>query len=208
MVAAALDERGHTVAVVDINPSAFRKLPESFSGQRIKGIGFDRAVLKKAGIEDAYGFAAVSSGDNTNIVAARVARENFGVRHVVARILDPRRAAVYERLGITTIGTATWSSSQIIEQILPDQPRSVFTDDASDALLIKVSPHESWIGTAVGALNERTGGSVAYIARQGGTVFDTRSSVIQPGDILTLALPREAARDARYMLSRPFVEED
>lgn len=202
MVAAALDARGHSVAVIDINSAAFRNLPEGFSGQRIKGIGFDRDVLKKAGIEEAYGFAAVSSGDNTNIVAARVARETFGVSHVVARILDPRRAEVYERLGITTIGTATWSSVQIIEKILPDQAKTMFTDTESGISLIKVRPAQPWVGVSFASLKRRFDLNLVCLSRQGQVTFDTQSGAIQPDDTLTIAARRETIPDIRYALGR------
>lgn len=202
MVAAALDERGHSVAVVDINSAAFRKLPEDFSGQRIKGIGFDRDVLRKAGIEDAYGFAAVSNGDNTNIVAARVARETFGVPHVVARILDPRRAEVYERLGIRTIGTATWSCAQIIDRILPDQSQALFTDTETGVALVKVRPDSAWVGVSFREVTTRFAAQIAYVVRLGQPLFDVSSGVIQPDDVLYLTLERESLSEVRYALGR------
>lgn len=208
MVARALDERGHSVAVIDINSNAFRKLPEDFSGQRIKGIGFDRKVLRKAGIEEAYGFAAVSNGDNTNIVAARVARETFHVKRVVARILDPRRAEVYERLGIRTIGTATWSSAQIIDRILPDQTHTLLNDSETGVSLIKVRPDASWVGIGFGALAAHLGVSIAYIYRMGQPVFDVASGVVQPDDTLYLAVRRDDVATVRYALGRqPSMEE-
>ncbi|MBD3688826.1 TrkA family potassium uptake protein [Nanchangia anserum] len=207
-VAAALDERGHSVAVIDINSAAFRKLPEDFSGQRIKGIGFDRAVLRKAGIEDAYGFAAVSSGDNTNIVAARVARETFGVRHVVARILDPRRAEVYERLGVRTIGAATWTSAQIIDQILPDQARTLHTDPDSGISIIKIRPHAGWVGVSFASLTERLEISIAYIVRAGHPVLDVHGGVVQSDDTVYVACERSRVADVRYALGRAPGQED
>ncbi|WP_235502862.1 TrkA family potassium uptake protein, partial [Kitasatospora sp. Root187] len=104
-LARALEKQGHSVAVVDQDPTAFRRLGSHFNGRRVTGIGFDQDTLREAGIEEAGAFAAVSSGDNSNIIAARVARENFGVENVAARIYDPRRAEVYQRLGIPTVAT-------------------------------------------------------------------------------------------------------
>ena len=115
-----LEDRGNTVAVIDRDPEAFRRLRPSFKGDRVTGIGFDRDVLARAGIERADGFAAVSSGDNSNIIAARVARETFGVQQVAARIYDPRRAEVYERLGIPTVATVRWTADQILRKLLPE----------------------------------------------------------------------------------------
>ena len=119
LLADRLDEAGHSVAIVDQDPHSFRRLNGRFSGTTVKGIGFDRETLEKAGIDRAHAFAAVSSGDNTNILAARVARETYGVEHVVARIYDPRRAEVYQRLGIPTVATVSWTAGQIMRRLLP-----------------------------------------------------------------------------------------
>ena len=116
-----LEDAGHSVAVVDRDEAAFRRLPSSFEGRRVVGIGFDRDTLVAAGIEQAYAFAAVSSGDNSNILAARVARETYGVDHVVARIYDPGRAEIYERLGIPTVATVRWAADQVMRRLVPQQ---------------------------------------------------------------------------------------
>ena len=114
-----LIELGHSVAIIDKDESAFVALGENFPGQKILGVGFDRDTLIEAGIEKAQAFAAVSSGDNSNIVSARVARENFNVPLVVARIYDPRRAKVYERLGIPTVASVAWTTDQVLRRLLP-----------------------------------------------------------------------------------------
>ena len=121
-LARSLEDRGHTVAVIDSNPDAFRRLGPSFNGTKVTGIGFDQDVLDRAGIEKADAFAAVSSGDNSNIIAARVARETFGIQQVVARIYDPGRAEVYQRLGITTVATVKWSGAVSLMTTLPASP--------------------------------------------------------------------------------------
>src|SRR4051812_30530131 len=114
-----LEKQGHTVAVIDRNPEAFRRLGPDFEGRRITGVGFDRDTMHEAGVETAGAFAAVSSGDNSNIISARVARETFGVENVVARIYDPGRAEVYQRLGIPTVATVRWTADQILRRLLP-----------------------------------------------------------------------------------------
>ena len=121
-LARTLASGGQQVAVIDMDPKAFRRLGSDFEGKTVTGVGFDRAVLTAAGIKQAYAFAAVSSGDNSNILAARVARETFGVEHVAARIYDPRRAAVYQRLGIPTVATVRWTADQIIHRLLEKPP--------------------------------------------------------------------------------------
>ena len=119
-----LESQGHTVAVIDAEESAFRRLGHAFAGRRVTGIGFDRDTLREAGIEEAHAFAAVSSGDNSNILAARVARETFGVDNVVARIYDPGRAEVYQRLGIPTVATVRWTADQMMRRLLPHFARA------------------------------------------------------------------------------------
>lgn len=114
-LAQTLEQQGHTVAVVDQDPTAFRRLGAGFGGRRVTGVGFDQDTLREAGIEEAGAFAAVSSGDNSNIIAARVARETFGIENVAARIYDPRRAEVYQRLGIPTVATVRWTADQMLQ---------------------------------------------------------------------------------------------
>ncbi|MCX6404953.1 MAG: TrkA family potassium uptake protein, partial [Actinobacteria bacterium] len=114
MLAHSLESLGNTVAVIDQDSSAFRRLGPDFKGLTIKGVGFDREHLIEAGIERAGAFAAVSSGDNSNILAARTARETFGITNVIARIYDPKRAEVFERLGIPTVATVSWTNEQIL----------------------------------------------------------------------------------------------
>src|SRR3954471_4439901 len=124
-LALGLERSGHSVAVIDKNADAFRKrLPEDFAGQKVVGFGFDRDHLIEAGIERAGAVAAVTSGDNSNILTARIARENFAIDRVVARIYDPRRALIYQRLGIPTVATVSWTTDQVMRRLLPaeEQP--------------------------------------------------------------------------------------
>src|SRR3954454_8747278 len=118
-LAQKLDRHGHSVAVIDQNADAFRRLPAEFGGPTVTGSGFDRDVLRAAGVERADSFAAVSSGDNSNIISSRLARETFGVSRVVARIYDARRAQVYERLGIPTVATIRWAADRMVRHLVP-----------------------------------------------------------------------------------------
>ena len=133
-----LEDRDNTVAVIDRDPEAFRRLRSSFKGDRITGIGFDRAVLTQAGIERADAFVAVSSGDNSNIISARVARETFSVERVVARIYDPRRAEVYERLGIPTVATVRWTADQMLRKIVPEGGEPLWRDPTGQIVLAEM----------------------------------------------------------------------
>ena len=137
-LARALERAGHEVAVIDQDEPAFRRLGTTFEGRRVTGVGFDRDTLREAGIEDAYAFAAVSSGDNSNILAARVARETFGVEHVVARIYDPGRAEVYQRLGIPTVATVRWTADQMLRRLLPQGHVPEFTDPSGRVVIAEM----------------------------------------------------------------------
>lgn len=190
-LARTLGRTGHDVAVIDADPAAFRRLGTSFEGRTVTGIGFDRDTLIAAGIREAYAFAAVSSGDNSNILAARVARETFGVEHVAARIYDPQRAAVYQRLGIPTVATVKWTADQMIQRLLPSGAMPELTDPSGKVVIAEVPLAEQWIGHPLTAVEERTGARVAYVTRLGQGELPRPDMVIQQGDLLHLALMRD-----------------
>ncbi len=177
-----LDSRGHSVAVIDQNAEAFRRLPTEFGGSTVTGVGFDRDVLRSAGIERADGFAAVSSGDNSNIISARLARETFGVSRVIARIYDARRAQVYERLGIPTVATIRWAADRMMRQLVPEGVAEVFRDPTSVVSIVEAPLHTDWVGRTLKSLEERTGARVAYLMRFGLGSLAAPSTVVQDGD--------------------------
>lgn len=184
LLADRLDEAGHSVAIIDQDAQAFRRLGGRFGGTTIKGIGFDRETLEKAGIERAHAFAAVSSGDNTNILAARVARETYGVEHVVARIYDPRRAEVYQRLGIPTVATVSWTAGQIMRRLIPRDALEEFRDASGEVLLSEMPVDATWYGHAVMDIEAATEARVAFITRLGAGLLPTDDTVLQDGDIV------------------------
>jgi trk system potassium uptake protein TrkA len=177
-----LDARGHSVAVIDQNADAFRRLGAEFGGITVTGFGFDRDVLRAAGIERADAFAAVSSGDNSNIISARLAHETFGVSRVVARIYDSRRAQVYERLGIPTVATIRWAADRMVRHLVPEGTVEVFRDPTSVVSIVEVPLHRDWVGRTLKSLEARTGARVAYLMRFGMGTLGTPSTVIQDGD--------------------------
>jgi trk system potassium uptake protein TrkA len=179
-----LEDRGNTVAVIDQDPEAFRRLRPSFKGDRVTGMGFDRDVLARAGIERADGFAAVSSGDNSNIIAARVARETFGVAQVAARIYDPRRAEVYERLGIPTVATVRWTADQMLRKLLPGDSEPLWRDATGKLVLTQVTVSPKWIGEPVKLAEASAGARVAYIDRLGEAIVPLPGTVLQEGDVV------------------------
>jgi trk system potassium uptake protein TrkA len=179
-----LEDRGNTVAVIDRDPEAFRRLRPSFKGDRVTGMGFDRDVLARAGIERADGFAAVSSGDNSNIIAARVARETFRVRQVAARIYDPRRAEVYERLGIPTVATVRWTADQMLRKLSPGGAAPLWRDATGKIVLTHVAVSPKWIGEPVKLVEASVGTRIAYIDRLGEAVVPQPGTVLQEGDVV------------------------
>jgi trk system potassium uptake protein len=192
-LARSLEDRDHTVAVIDSNPDAFRRLGPSFNGTKVTGIGFDQDVLDRAGIEKAGAFAAVSSGDNSNIIAARVARETFGIQQVVARIYDPGRAEVYQRLGITTVATVKWTADQVLRRILPAGAEPDFRDPSGTIRLDQLRTTEAWVGQRTVDFQLQSGSRIAWIDRLGEGMLPTRESVIQEGDVLHLVMREENA---------------
>ena len=181
-----LENRDHSVSVIDRNPDAFRRLGPSYSGTTVEGYGFDREVLVEAGIEGAGAFAAVSSGDNSNIISARVAREQFGITNVVARIYDPGRAEVYERLGIPTVATVTWAADRVLRRLLPEGAEPLWRDPSGSVRVDEIPAPDSWVGSTVLQLQDRTGARVAFMTRLGSGLIPSRDTVVQEGDLLNL----------------------
>lgn len=202
-LAEEFEARGHSVAVIDRNGDAFRRLPSSFQGQKITGIGFDRETLVSAGVEDAYAFAAVSDGDNSNILAARVVRETYGVENVVARISDSGRADVYRRLGIPTVAPVPWTSSQIVSRLLPGVTDAVYVDPTAGVSIRRLSPHRTWVGHALTGIERATACRIAYVVRFGEATLPEPESLLQSGDEVYFVVPNAVAKDAERALSRP-----
>jgi trk system potassium uptake protein TrkA len=199
-LARILERGGHSVAIIDQDAAAFRRLSTEFSGLRVTGIGFDGDTLTEAGIERAEAFAAVSSGDNSNIIAARVARENFGVENVVARIYDPARAEVYQKLGIPTVATVRWTADQVLRRLLPEGMLSEWRDPSGKVVLAELAYDPTWIGHKVTELEEESGARVALITRLGEGGLPKRGSVVQDGDLLHVTMPW----DKRQEVERAF----
>ena len=188
-----LESQDHTVAVIDSNESAFRRLGQGFRGRRVTGIGFDRDTLREAGIDEAYAFAAVSSGDNSNILAARVARETFGVDNVVARIYDPGRAEVYQRLGIPTVATVRWTADQMMRRLVPHGAEPEWRDPSGTVRLAEVPVDPAWIGERISTLEDVSRSRVAFLTRFGEGVLPAEDTVLQDGDIVHVVMRDEDA---------------
>lgn len=184
LIAQRLEKAGHSVAIIDQNRESFRRLGANFDGTTVTGVGFDRDTLLEAGIDRADAFAAVSNGDNSNILAARVARETYGVKNVVARIYDPGRAEIYQRLGIPTVATVIWTADQILRRLIPDGSLPEWQDPTGSIKLLEVHIHEDWYGQPATKIEEATGARLAFLTRLGKGVLPDEHTVLQEGDLV------------------------
>jgi len=200
-LAAQLERSGHSVAIIDKRADAFRRLPGEFTGQRVLGFGFDRDHLVDAGVQSAGAVAAVTSGDNSNILTARIARETFGVERVVARIYDPRRALIYQRLGISTVATVAWTVDQVVRRLIPSDVPSEWTDPSNSLMLIARPIPTSWIGQKLAGVSEPGRFQLAAVSRFGTAFVPGPTVVGQEGDELhfSVAIGDVAALDARLV---------
>jgi trk system potassium uptake protein TrkA len=190
-IARRLEEIGHSVAVIDQDPEAFRRLGPDFAGRQVTGLGFDRQTLLDAGVDSAGAFAAVSSGDNSNIIAARVARETFGVQHVVARIYDSKRAEVYERMGIPSVATVPWTVNRLLRELLSVNVSELWREPTGKVLLMRITVTEGWVGRKLSALEAASGARAAWLVRFGDAQLPTTGTVLQDGDQLIVAVTDE-----------------
>ncbi|WP_109556138.1 potassium channel family protein [Mycobacteroides salmoniphilum] len=202
-LAGGLARIGHEVAIIDKEASAFNRLSSEFTGERIVGMGFDRDVLLRAGIERAQAFAAVSSGDNSNIISARAARETFGVERVVARIYDAKRAAVYERLGIPTVATVPWTTDRLLHALTRESDTTKWRDPSGSVLVTELALHEDWIGKRITALETATGARAAFIIRFGTGVLPDAKTVIQDSDEVYVSAVSGRAAEAMAIAAQP-----
>jgi trk system potassium uptake protein TrkA len=182
----------HTVAVIDRREQAFNRLGDDFRGRKVVGVGFDRDRLMDAGIERADALAAVTNGDNSNILVARVARETYGIERVVARIYDPRRAAIYERVGIPTIATVQWATERVLHRILPDRPTSDWVDPSARVMLVERVVPGSWAGTPVLDIEAAGKWRIVALTRLGVAQVPTPDVVAQDGDVVHAAVLGDA----------------
>lgn len=202
-LAQSLESRGHQVAIIDQSADAFRRLPPGFEGRTVEGVGFDREVLIEAGIEQADAFAAVSSGDNSNIISARLAREIFGIDIVVARIYDAGRAAVYQRLGIPTVATVKWTADQVMRRLLPEGADTEWVDPSGTVRLAEVHAAKDWIGQPVTAVEESSGARVAFLTRYGDGLLPSADTVIQEGDLIHVVMRVDDTARVVHALENP-----
>ncbi|EOM78200.1 TrkA family potassium uptake protein [Rhodococcus rhodnii] len=202
-LADALSRLDHEVAIIDRDPEAFRRLDPAFGGRTVVGMGFDRDILVEAGIERADAFAAISSGDNSNIISARVARETFGVQRVVARIYDAKRAAVYERLGIPTVATVPWSTDRFLGSLTQDSELAKWRDPSGTVAVTALALHEGWVGRPLTELERTTGARVAFVIRFGEGILPGPRTVVQADDQVYVAAVSGTVAEAVALAAAP-----
>ncbi|MFM8944274.1 MAG: potassium channel family protein [Actinomycetota bacterium] len=192
---------GHEVAVIDRDPSAFDRLPPGFEAKRVVGLGFDRGVLEEAGIREADAFIAVSSGDNSNIVSARVAREHYKVEKVIARIFDPMRARIYERLNIPTIATTRWGVQQML--LMLAHPREEIEESlaAGNLYRMRVQVPAHLVGKSVDHLALEGKVLVAGVERGASGFIPVAASTFQEGDVANVVIHKDAIGDFDALLA-------
>jgi trk system potassium uptake protein TrkA len=208
-LATALDHGGHDVVIIDKNPHAFIRLDQDFSGKALRGVVFDREKLEEAGIRRAHAFVGVTSGDNSNIVSCRTARDRFAVERVVSRIYDPDRAVIFERFGITTIASSRWTSEAVLRVLLPSDERvegGIGPGEGDVALITLTLPDgiRHLDATKLGTPGEAV---LAAVTRGGATTVPVRGEVVQAGDQVHLAVNRDRLDLVRSRIKRLAREE-
>ena len=204
-LARELTSLGNTVAVIDRRADAFLRLGDDFAGQTIVGIGFDPDILVAAGIERASALAAVTNGDNSNIMIARVARERFKIQSVVARIYDPKRAEIYERLGIATVATVKWTAERIMRRIVTDRPSVEWADPTAELVLVERLAGDEWVGERVSRVDAGPA-KVVGLRRYGKALMADDDVLIQQGDVLYVAVLNSEVGDLDAFLAKGPVE--
>jgi len=199
-LAVELTDAGHSVAIVDKLSRSFRRLPAGWQGRKIVGYGFDRDHLEEAGAGDATALAAVTSGDNSNILCARIARETYDIPNVVARIYDPRRAEIFQRLGIPTVPTVAWTIDHVLRRMMPERCITLWSNSTGRLHLIEQPLPRDWAGHRLPpeALHGE-GIRVVAVTRTGMPALDVGELVAQEGDVLSLIVTYEVEDKVRAL---------
>lgn len=200
-LAVNLVKAGHETVIMDKATAAFRRLPSDWGGRTVVGFGFDRDHLQDAGIDQAHGLAAVTSGDNTNILTARIARERYQIPHVVARIYDPRRAQIYRRLGIDTVASVTWTVDQAMRRLFPETAWHDWSDASGRLLMVERGLPSAWAGQRLDRLGIRGRQRLVAVERDGEPLLPSPDLLGQDGDHLHLAVMKDALGDLDRLLA-------
>jgi len=200
-LAQSMSANQHDVTVVDSNPAAFDRLGVSFRGRTVVGICFDRDVLIRAGIKTAEAFAAVTSSDNANALAARIARDRFAVPRVIARIYDPQRRALYDKLGLETISSASWGAAQIERLLTAPEFQSVYSICDGEVQLVQVMVEDALNGRPASLLTQPDESIVVALTRASRTFIPKPDTVLQIGDIVMVGVKAEAMKHLKSIVT-------
>ncbi len=201
-LATMLSREGNEVAVIDKNPKALQRLAMDWGGKGVVGFGFDRETLEQAGIVDAQALAAVTNGDNSNILTARIAKETYLVPNVVARIYDPRRALIYRRLGIPTVATVTWTVDQVLRRLLPERTVTEWASPQGEIVMIARSLPGAWVGYRLDDLDVLGQVKLTALSRAGRSFLVKPGAVGQDGDVLYFSVTEGAVDDLEQRLEK------
>ncbi|MDO8915663.1 MAG: TrkA family potassium uptake protein [Coriobacteriia bacterium] len=197
-LATMLSVEGHNVTVIDKNDESFRRLGSTFNGVTVKGLGFDEDVLAEAGIREADAFAAVTDLDNTNLMAAEVARKLFAVPHVVARLYNPQRERTYQQLDLDYVCGTTLVAENLLEKIHAGHGHHVST--MGDIEIIEFKTNASVANRKLKDVEIEHQFRIALVSRGNTTFVPQPETVLQPGDVVLGAVKDEAySKVQRYM---------
>lgn len=199
-LAQSISRQGYAVTVVDANPRAFDRLGPDFRGRTVQGEAFDKETLERAGITNAHAFAAVTASDSANVVAARIARDIYHVEHVVARVYDPRRTPIYEKLGLQTIASSSWGAKRIEQIMLHPGWQSLYAPGNGEVQLYEISVPDEWNGRTIDDLLPAEGALAAGLVRGGRASLPTRATPLQAHDLLQISATLEALSVVRQRL--------
>lgn len=191
-LARRLERQGHSVAIIDKDPHAFHLLDVDFKGIKVEGVGFDAEAMERAGIQRADVFLAVSSGDNSNFVSCKIAKDAYRVPKVLARIYDPRRAQIYRRMGIPTVAPVAWATSKISDLIFFKQSYSRDTFGNGEVELIEFELPAMLVGRTVREFKISGEVHIVTIERQGGAFIPVSGTTLMAGDILSVLVLRSS----------------
>jgi trk system potassium uptake protein len=201
-LATMLSREGNEVAVIDNNPRALQRLAMDWGGKGVVGFGFDRDALEQAGIVDAQALAAVTNGDNSNILTARIAKETYLVPNVVARIYDPRRAVIYRRLGIPTVATVTWTVDQVVRRLLPERTVTEWSSPQGEVVTVERSLPSAWVGYRLDDFEVPGQVRLTALSRAGKSSLAKPGLVGQEGDVLYVTVTEGALDELEQRLEK------
>jgi trk system potassium uptake protein TrkA len=187
-----LESLNHSVTILDKNANSFKRLSENFKGTKLVGFGFDKDNLIKAGAKEAFGLAAVTSGDNSNILTARIARETFGIENVVARIYDPRRAEIYRKLGIPTVATVSWTTNQVLRKLIKESKSLEWSNPTAQLRMYEIAISSTFVGKTISNIEKASAFKIVGVTRATQSFVTKSDTILQEGDVIYVMVEETA----------------